>query len=116
MVLLIYLKRVYILMKACYTPKGNKPQVYSTKIEKGSLETLMNLQNCKVVSTKEGIQCPWFMIDLGEQRLAKLSGYFLQCDAYGSYGYPVKWKIEASLDNKEWLAMDSVTEVKSGIL
>ena len=78
-----------------------KIHINPSSLEKGNVQSLLDMNNRDVVATKE-FQDSWFTIDLGEQRLVQLAGYFLQCCEFGSYGVPKSWKVEISLDKRDW--------------
>ena len=81
--------------------RSTKIHITPSSLEKGNVQSLLDMKNRDVVATKE-LQDSWFTIDLGEQRLVQLAGYFLQSSQLGSYGVPKSWKVEISLDKRDW--------------
>ena len=86
-------------------PKIKSIQLSSSKIAKGNLETLTSLANTDVVAVDRQTNGDnaFFQIDFLKQRLVRVEGYLLQwARVIGRFGYPLQWKVEVSLDGRDW--------------
>ena len=86
-------------------PKVKAIHISSSKIAKGSLETLTSLANTDIVAVDKPSSggSAFFKIDFFKHRLVRVEGYLLQWTAViGRFGYPLQWMVEMSMDGDVW--------------
>ncbi len=81
--------------------ESQKVTITPSSLHSGEVNMLVKITDYVLCCTDDEPRSS-FEIDLHMQRLAKLTGYILQCHYHDNNGYPRHWRLEGSHNGQTW--------------